>query len=165
MEVITIMISASQSIFVVTFLYPCTYDFRMDVITIVISASQFIFVVTFLYPCTYDFGHWGHSSLTIIKFNKIQYTYTKIFNFNACFCGTMKPWFLEKCAAHVRHTPQIPWPPHSTPQNIDYIHTWTECTDNSAPQTLVSGQVASLRVLPVFCRKVVGIHLDLWARF
>ncbi len=35
------------------------------------------------------------------------------------------------------------------------IYTWTECTANSARETLLTGQVASLHVLPAFCRKVV----------
>ncbi len=35
---------------------------------------------------------------------------------------------------------------------FDYVHTRTECTNNSARQTLVSGQVASLHVLRKSCR-------------
>ncbi len=31
------------------------------------------------------------------------------------------------------------------------IYAWTECSDNSARQTLVSGQVASLHVLQKSC--------------
>ncbi len=31
------------------------------------------------------------------------------------------------------------------------LYTWTECTDNNAGQTLVSGQVASLHVLQKSC--------------